>query len=108
MTIGTGYSPPERYRNLASSLTIWSKAGKMKSEKMCIRDSPTPVRGFTALAPQRIHFRKGVVADGGALWFGVLADIAITPRKRGSVLTRSESSDEQITVSSDCVNWLTL
>ena len=69
---------------------------------------PTPVRGFTALAPQRIHFRKGVVADGGALWFGVLADIAITPRKRWSVLTRSESSDEQITVSSDCVNWLTL
>ena len=32
MTIGQEYMPPERYRNLASSLTIWSKAGKMKSE----------------------------------------------------------------------------
>ena len=32
MTSLAGYSPPERYRNFASSLTIWSYAGKMAGE----------------------------------------------------------------------------
>ena len=31
ITIGQLYSPPERQRIFAASLTIWSKAGKMKS-----------------------------------------------------------------------------
>ena len=31
ITIGQAYWPPERYRYFATSFTIWSNAGKMKS-----------------------------------------------------------------------------